>query len=525
MNAHLSLTTWLPLVGAMLVLLMPNKNLKLARGVAIGVALATLALSIAIVARFDPTTYKFQLTEFVPWLPSAGVNYRLGVDGISLWLVPLTALLTIVALGFSSYVEQRAKLFLAMVLLLETAMIGTFVSLDLILFYTFFELSLVPMYFLVALWGGEGRRRAAAKFFIYTFAGSIFMLVGMVTLAFLHQRATGTWSFSIVDIQSAVSNGSLWAGAVQAQTLIFWSFAIAFLVKAPGFPFHTWIPDTYAESPVAGPILSSAMVKMGSYGLLRFCLPLFPEVIRAQAPILMALAVISILYGAILAAVQPDMRRMLAYSTVSHMGFVLLGIFSLDHLGLVGGSFQQISHGLTASALFLLIGFLLQRRGTSEFRAFGGLKAQMPIFATLFLISMLASVGLPGLSGFVGEFLTMLGAYKSGYSGLIGFGTMYVALACGGVVLAAVYLLYMYQQVFYGPITSSINARLKDLKPWESGLAGVLVAAMLWGGLSPSTFTRPMEASLEATRQMALNEGTSKPTWAESPMEAVVLKR
>ncbi|MEZ0327589.1 MAG: NuoM family protein, partial [Fimbriimonas sp.] len=475
--------------------------------------------------RFDAGSFKFQLTEFIPWLQSAGVNYHLGVDGISLWLVPLTALLTIVALGFSSYVEHRAKLFLAMVLMLETAMIGTFVSLDLILFYTFFELSLVPMYFLVALWGGDGRRRAAAKFFIYTFAGSIFMLVGMVTLAYLHQRATGTWSFSIIDIQSAVSNGSLWAGALQAQSLIFWSFVIAFLVKAPGFPFHTWIPDTYAESPVAGPILSSAMVKMGSYGMLRFCLPLFPDVIRGHIPIIMGLAVIGILYGAILAAVQPDMRRMLAYSTVSHMGFVILGIFSLDQIGLVGGTYQQLSHGLTASALFLLVGFLLQRRGTTEFRAFGGLKAQMPIFATLFLISMLASVGLPGLSGFVGEFLSMLGAYKAGYAGVAGLSTIYVALAAGGVVLAAVYLLYMYQQVFYGPVVVSINARLKDLKPWEAALAGVLVFVMLWGGLYPATFTRPMEASLDATRQMALNDQALKPTWADSPAEAVVLNR
>jgi NADH-quinone oxidoreductase subunit M len=510
----LSLATWLPLIGAILVLFVPDQNLKAARGLAIGVALATMLVSLAMVMRFDATSFKFQFTEFIPWISSAGVNYSLGVDGISLWMVPLTALLTIIALGFSSYVEHRAKLFLALVLVLETAMIGTFLSLDLILFYTFFELSLVPMYFLVALWGGEGRRRAAAKFFIYTFAGSIFMLVGMVTLAYLHQQATGKWSFSIVDIQAAVSNGSLWANAVQAQPLIFWAFAIAFLVKAPGFPFHTWIPDTYAESPVAGPILSSAMVKMGSYGLLRFCLPLFPDVIRDQVPVIMALAVIGILYGAILAAVQPDMRRMLAYSTVSHMGFVILGIFSLDHIGLVGGSYQQISHGLTASALFLLVGFLLQRRGTTEFRAFGGLKAQMPMFATLFLISMLASVGLPGLSGFIGEFLSLLGAYKSGYSGLAGYGTIYVALAGGGVVLAAVYLLYMYQQVFYGPVTSTVNARLRDLKGWEAGLAGVLVVAMIWGGVYPSTFTKPMEVSLQATRQMALNQDGQKPTWA-----------
>jgi NADH-quinone oxidoreductase subunit M len=381
------------------------------------------------------------------------------------------------------------------------------------------------MYFLISVWGGERRKYAAAKFFIYTFAGSIFMLVGMVALAYLHYRAAGSWSFSLVHIQAAVANGTLWAGALQAQTFIFWAFALAFLIKAPAFPFHTWLPDAYAESPVVGPILSSVMVKMGSYGLLRFCLPLFPDVLQRQIPILMALAVIGILYGGVLAAVQKDMRRMLAYSSLSHMGFVLLGIFSLDQLGLIGGSYQQLSHGITASAMFLLVGYLIQRRGTADFSAFGGLKAQMPTFAALFLISMLASVGLPGLNGFIGEFFALMGAFRSGFAGVAGLNTIYASLAGAGVVLAAVYLLYMYQQVFYGPITQPINARLKDLKPWEMGLAGVLVFFMLWGGLAPSTFTRPMEASLAATRDMALLPKGERPTWTPTAAGAVALKQ
>lgn len=520
MSYLLSIVTWLPLLGAILVLCVPEKSLRAARTLAFGTAAVAFALSVFVATRFQGGSHALQMVEHAKWIESAGVSYFLAIDGISLWLVPLTSLLTIIALGFSTYVEQRTKLFMALILMLETAMLGSFLSFDLILFYTFFELSLVPMYFMVSIWGGERRQYAAAKFFIYTFAGSIFMLVGMVTLAYLHQRVTGQWSFNLVEIQQQVANGALWAGMVQAQVLVFWSFAVAFLIKAPAFPFHTWIPDTYAESPIAGPILSSVMVKMGTYGMLRFCLPLFPDVVQDQIPYIMALAVIGILYGGILAAVQTDMRRMLAYSSLSHMGFVILGIFSLDHLGLVGGSYQQLSHGVTASALFLLVGYLLQRCGTSNFKAFGGLKAQMPTFATLFLISMLASVGLPGLSGFIGEFFSLMGAYRSGYSGVAGLSTIYVVLAGGGVVLSAVYLLYMFQQVFYGPITFSMNARLRDLKSWEVGLAASLVGLMIWGGIAPSTFTRPMEPSLNAVRSMALHD--KNVTWANESQQVAL---
>jgi NADH-quinone oxidoreductase subunit M len=521
----LSLITWLPLAGAIVLMLLPSSNRKLIQGLALATAGATLALSLLLVSRFDSSAYKFQFLENLRSDHWGGIGYRLGVDGLSLWLVVLASLITMFAIAFGHYTAHRLKLFMALILVLQTAMIGCFLSLDLILFYTFFELSLVPMYFLIAIWGGERRGRAAAKFFIYTFAGSIFMLVGMVTMAYLHSRATGQWSFSILEIQASVANGSLWAGALQAQTLIFWSFAIAFLIKAPAFPFHTWIPDAYSESPIAGPMLSSVMVKMGSYGLLRFCLPLFPDVIQRQIPVLMGLAVVGILYGAVLACVQSDMRRMLAYSTVSHMGFVLLGIFSLNQIGMVGGAYQQISHGITASALFLLVGLLIQRRGSAMFSEYGGLKERMPLFATLFLISMLASVGLPGLNGFVGEFLAMLGAFQSGFQHLYGLREAFVVIAGLGVVLSAAYLLYMYQQLFYGLIKNPINARLRDLKIWEAGLVGILVILMVWGGLYPSTFTKPMEASLKATQQMAISAKGQGPTWKDSPEQLAVRLR
>jgi NADH-quinone oxidoreductase subunit M len=508
----LSLIVWIPVVGAILAAIIPSDRIgKLVAGTA---AAVSFALSVLMLTRFEIGSHQFQLVEFVPWLESFGVNYRLGVDGISLWLVVLTGFLTLVALAYSYYVEFRGKVFVTMVLLLQTTMTGTFLSLDLILFYTFFELSLVPMYFLIVIWGGEHRRRAAAKFFIYTFVGSIFMLLGMVTMAVLHQRATGVWSFSILDIQAAVANGILWTGALQAQLWIFWAFAIAFLIKSPVFPFHTWVPDTYGESPIAGPILSSVMAKMGSYGILRFCLPLFPDVVTHQIPLLMGLCVVSILFGAILGAIQPDVRRLLAYSSVSHMGFVLLGIFSLNHIGMVGGAYQQINHGITASALFLLIGFLMQRRGSARFENFGGLKGQMPILATLFLIAMLASLGLPGLNGFVGEFMAMMGAFQSGYLGLYGLNTMFVVMAGAGIVVSAGYLLYMFQRVFYGPV-QGINRHLRDLKTWEIALAGSLILFIFWGGLYPSTFTRPMEASIRATQAMATQPVGQRPVWDE----------
>jgi len=286
------------------------------------------------------------------------------------------------------------------------------------------------------------------------------------------------------------------------------------------FPFHTWLPDAHTEAPTAGSIiLAGVLLKMGTYGFLRFCLPMFPEAAQDAVPIIMWLSIIGIIYGAIVAAVQPDLKRLVAYSSVAHMGFVMYGIFSLNHSGMMGGAYQQLNHGISTGALFLLIGLLYERIHTREFKKMGGLKSQMPIFAALFLIVMLSSVGLPGLNGFVGEFLAMLGAFQASFAGNFGLHPIMPIIAGTGVILAAVYLLWMFQKVFYGPVTMDLNRRLKDLKPWEIGLTGVFIVFIVWGGIYPNTFLKPMEASVNAARQMTLNEPGMRPSWADPSME------
>lgn len=516
-----SLVTFLPLLGAIIALLLPEAQAKVIKAFSIGVAAVTFGASLVLFSQFKGSTYHFQLTEKHAWFPSLGINYEVGIDGIAIWLVMLTTFLTLIALIFSVYVNKRVKAYFALILMLETAMLGVFASLDMILFYTFFEFSLIPMYFLISIWGGERKAYASVKFFIYTFAASIFMLIGMITLATLYSRATnGPISFSVIDIQREVANGRLWAGAMQLQPFVFWTFALAFLVKCPAFPFHTWLPDAHVEAPTAGSIiLAGVLLKMGTYGFLRFALPLFPDTLPNQVPILMALAVIGIIYGAVVAAVQPDWKKLVAYSSVAHMGFVLLGIFSLTHTGIMGGAMQQLNHGISTGALFLLIGLVYERRHTRQFKDFGGLKAQMPIYSTIFLIVMLSSVGLPGLNGFVGEILAMLGAFEACFNNINGLNMAYAVIAGFGVVLAAVYLLYMFQQVFYGKNENPENKKLKDIKGWEIALCGALLIFIFWGGILPNTFLKPMEASVQATRLMAVNKPGFRPVWGDLTQE------
>ena len=516
----LSLLIFLPIAVALVLGLVPKIDDQTAKVVGLISALATAAVSIAALLAFKLDTFHFQLEQRNAWIPSLGISFHVGVDGISIWLLVLTTLLSVVAavVGVIS-MNDRCRLFMVSLLALEGAMLGAFVSLDLVLFFTFFEITLLPMWVMITTWGGEGRTKAAIKFVAFTFAGSIFMLIGIFALAYLYFANTKTWSFDVVDIQAQVANGQLWTQFALAQPYLFWFFAIGFLVKAPAFPFHAWIPDTYAESPIVGPILSCAMVKLGSYGLLRFCLPLFPDAVRAQSNVLMGLAAAGIVYGAVIAAVQTDMRRMLAYSTLSHMGFVLLGIFSLSQIGMIGGSLQQISHGVSAGLLFVLVGYLIQRRQTADFKAYGGLKASMPLFATLFMIAMLSSVGLPGLNGFVGEFLALLGAFESGFVHQSGLDVSFAIFAGVGVILAAVYLLYMFQQVFYGKLDRDENRSLVDVKPVEFALGAALVAITIIGGVQPNIFIKPMEASIQATRMMALNAVDKRPVWSDSGVE------
>ena len=516
----LSCITFLPLVGALLMLLIPKEQVKAIKAFSMLVALSTFGVSLTLLPKFQSGTYHFQLVEYVPWIKELGIHYRLGLDGISFWLVLLTTFLMVISIWFSKYVDYRAKAYFIFLLILETSMLGVFFSLDMILFYTFFEVSLIPMYFLINIWGGARRAYASLKFFIFTFAGSIFMLIGMITLAWLHQKATGQLSFNLLDIQQQVANGKLWINFVQLQSWIFWAFAIAFLVKCPAFPFHTWLPDAHVEAPTAGSvILAGVLLKMGTYGFLRFVLPLFPDALPKQVPILMGLAVIGILYGAIVSAIQPDLKKLIAYSSVAHMGFVLLGIFSLTHTGMMGGAYQQLNHGISTGALFLLVGLLYERRHTRMFKDFGGLKAQMPLYAALFMIIMLSSVGLPGLNGFIGEFMALMGAFETSFAGAFGLNLVFAVLAATGVILAAVYLLYMFQQVFYGKLENPENKKLKDIKPWEFAMVGLLVVFAVWGGVYPSTFLKPMEASIGATRLMAIAPMGQRPVWSDPTLE------
>lgn len=512
----------IPLLGAVALALIPETYERAIKGAAMLFSLVAFGVSLVVLGGFQSATFHFQLVEFVPWIYKLGIHYRVGVDGISIWLIVLTTFLNVIAVWFSAYITKRVKTYFVMVMLLLTSMLGVFLSLDMVLFYTFFEASLIPMAVLIWIWGGSRRNYASVKFFIYTFAASIFMLVGMIVLAKLNADVSGgVWTFDVTAIQANIASGQLWQapGAAGLQNILFWAFALAFMVKCPMFPFHTWLPDAHTEAPTAGSvILAGVLLKMGTFGFLRFCMPLFPEAFMQNVPILMALSVVGIVYGAIVAAMQPDVKKLVAYSSVAHMGFVMIGLLSLTHTGMMGGVYQQLNHGVSTGALFLLIGLLYERTHSRLFADMGGLKAQMPVFAALFLVIMLSSVGLPGLNGFVGEFLAMQGAFEAAVVRFNGVG-FYVPVVAGvGVVLAAVYLLWMFQRVFYGKLNPKL-AGLKDLKPWEVAMVGCLVVMAVWGGLAPNTFLKPMEKAVNATRQMVINQEGQRPAWADNGME------
>ncbi len=512
----ISLLLAVPVLGAIFLMFIPETFERAIKGASMVFSLVALGVAATVLSQFDGRSFHFQMLEAVPFLPSIGVQWKVGVDGISIWLLVLTTFLTVVANWFSYYIKTRVKTYFVLLQFLQMAMLGVFVSLDLILFYAFFEASLVPMALLVYIWGGSDRAYAARKFFIYTFGASIFMLIGMIALAMQMQKVTGAMTFDLVAIQAQVANGALWANAMQMQTVVFWTFAVAMMVKCPMFPFHTWLPDAHTEAPTAGSvILAGVLLKMGTFGFLRFCLPLFPEAMQNAVPILMTLCVIGIVYGAIVATMQDDVKKLVAYSSVAHMGFVMLGIVSLSSNGLLGGAYQQLNHGISTGALFLLIGLLYERIHTRKFSDMGGLKAQMPIFAALFLIVMFSSVGLPGTNGFIGEFLAMMGAFQAGMAGAFGLNIWLPVIAGTGVVFAAVYLLKMFMQVFYGPITNPDLLRLKDIKTHEIVLVGMFIVLIFWGGIYPNTFMKPMESSLGAARMMAVNPQGMRPSWSD----------
>lgn len=465
--------------------------------IALGFTVGTFALSLLLIGGAGAAGFSFE--QNVSWIGAIGARYHVGVDGISLWLVLLTTLLMPIAVLSSwTAIKKRQLSYYIFLLLLESAMIGVFVSLDLLLFYLFFEASLVPMFLLIGIWGGERRIYAAVKFFIYTAVGSLLMLVGIIALYYLCADQLGQGTFDYVVILTALNEGRLVIPARPTEALLFAAFAVAFCIKVPLWPLHTWLPDAHTEAPTAGSvILAGVLLKMGTYGLMRFNLALFPTVSRQAAWLMITLAVIGIIYGALVAMVQPDVKRLVAYSSVSHMGFVVLGLFSFTELGMQGALYQMLNHGVSTGALFLFVGFIYERRHTRMINDFGGLSTPMPWFATLFVIASLSSIGLPFLNGFVGEFLIMIGSWTSNAISHAWIATM---LAATGVIWAAVYMLWMLQRVLFGRVTNPENATLRDLNAREVGLLVPLLLLMLLMGVYPRPFLDRSRASVEAVR-------------------------
>src|SRR6476646_3755708 len=418
MTSHLlSFIVFLPLVGALLVLLVPNRDEKgapLVRQLGLVVSLVVFFFTLLLWGKFDASSGEFQFVEQTSWIPAFGIDYHLGVDGISLLLIVLTGFLTPISL-LSSWesVEKKTKEFTFFVLALEAAMLGVFVSLDLFLFYVFWDAMLIPMYFLIGIWGYDRRIYAAIKFMLYTMAGSVLMLVAILGLAYLHSEATNTYSFDYLKLLTLQI-------APATQYWFFLAFAVAFAIKVPLFPFHTWLPDAHVEAPTAGSVLlAGVLLKMGTYGLLRFNVGMFPDQAAYNSSWINTLAVIGIIYGALVALVQPNLKKLIAYSSVSHLGFVVLGIFSLTTIGTDGAVYQMLNHGISTGALFMLAGMLYERKHTYEFKEYGGLATPMPVYATFFLLAVLSSVGLPLLHGFVGEFLVLSGTFQSAPHGML----------------------------------------------------------------------------------------------------------
>ncbi|MEZ4870267.1 MAG: NADH-quinone oxidoreductase subunit M [Caldilineaceae bacterium] len=475
----LSIITFLPLLGALVILLAPVEAVK--KPVALVWTLATFLISLLLWLNWEDGQAGMQFVEKVAWAPEFNLYYHMGVDGISLFLVLLTTFLMPIAIYFSNlYVEENVGSYLALMLLLETAMVGVFLALDLVLFFTFFEFSLIPMYFLIGRWGSGNRIYAALKFFIYTFVGSAAMLVAILVVYF------NSGTFNILDLQTIRL-------PVGVQTWAFLAFALAFAVKIPLFPFHTWLPDAHVQAPTAGSIiLAGVLLKMGTYGYLRFAVPIFPEAATTFGPLLATLAVIGILYGALVALVQKDIKSLVAYSSVAHLGFVMLGIVALNAQGISGSVLQMVNHGLSTGALFLMVGLLYERRHTRMLDEFGGLWKSVPIYCGFFLVVAMSSAGLPGLNGFVGEFTILLGMYHSQ--------PVFAVLGALGVILAAWYLLTAFRKMAQGPITNPANeaSRLADLRFNEIAMLLPLIILFVLIGIFPNLFLEKINPSVEA---------------------------
>jgi NADH-quinone oxidoreductase subunit M len=484
----LTLLTFLPLIGALALLLVPSDRIKTLRRVALTTTVAVAAVGLAMWFRFDGSLSGAQMMAFARWFTIPGtridVSYFLGVDGISLLMATLTALLMpIVILSTYDHIGKRVKEFLVWMLVMETGMLGVFLSLDLVLFYVFWEVSLIPLYFIVGIWGGERRLYATIKFFLYTFAGSLVMLVAVLYLVY------GLGTSNVQEIIARVGQFDF-----RTQTLLFFAFALAFAIKVPVLPFHTWLADAHTEAPTSGSVLlAGVLLKMGTYGLLRFGIEVFPAVSVEYAWLFMALGAIGIVYGAFLAMAQNDLKRLIACSSVSHLGFVVLGLFALNQSGLRGSVLQMVNHGISTGLLFLLVGMIYERRHTRQIDQFGGLATSMPIFALCFVIAVLSSVGLPGLNGFVGEYMILLGAFLAE--------PVWGAVGVTGVIFGAIYLLSATRRVLFGELTHPENRSLPDASKRELAMLVPMLAFTVWIGIQPSVFLGPTEASLNALQR------------------------
>jgi NADH-quinone oxidoreductase subunit M len=488
MNGLLTIVTFFPLVGVALILLLKplgRDSDGMVRRIAVGTSIVTFLLSLLVLAQYNRATPGLQLIDQANWIPQWGIQYYLAVDGISILMVLLTTFITPLAIISSlDAIQTQVKQYYIFMLLLEIGMLGVFLAQDLFLFYIFWEFTLVPMYFLIGIWGGKRRVYASIKFFLYTMAGSLLML-----LAILYMGITNG-TFVLPELIATRD-----AFAAQ-QNLLFLGFAIAFAVKVPLFPFHSWLPDAHTEAPTAGSIiLAGVLLKMGTYGFMRFNLPLFPQAAVDYAPMIAVLAIIGIIYGAIVSFAQTDVKRLVAYSSVSHLGFVMLGIFSLNEAGLQGALLQGVNHGLSTGALFFLVGVLYERRHTREMADYGGIWIAMPLFSVLSLIVVLSSMGLPGLNGFVGEFTILLGSM--GASAALGTNAwIYTAFATTGVILAAVYLMWMFQRVFMGPLDKPENQALSDINGRELAIFIAFLIFIFWIGILPSGWFGLMDSTI-----------------------------
>jgi len=480
--------TFIPLLGALILLFVPKAKRRTFELATLGITILDFALSVPLWFQYDRASAAVQWPTVMDWIPSLGVQFSIGMDGISLVLFLLTTFIGFIAVWCSfSAIEERHKEYYIWLLVMQTSMLGVFICQDMFLFYLFWELMLVPMYFLIAIWGGPQKLYAAIKLFLYTLTGSVLMLVGILAIYFLQKKVGMTPSFSIESFQAMAP-----IIAQQAKTfqyLLALAFFVGFAIKVPMFPFHTWLPDAHVQAPTAGSvILAGILLKMGTYGFVRFLLPILPDATKVLMPYFLTLTIIGIIYGALVAMIQKDMKKLVAYSSVSHLALCMLGIFAMNPNGIMGGMFQMINHGISTSALFLIVGIVYERRHTRMIADFGGLSKTMPIYATIFMIMTMSSIGLPALNGFIGEAAILMGAFQAH--------PWWAVAATTGIILGAAYMLWLYQRVMFGPI-SETNAKMADLNAREIAYFAPLVVAAFWIGLNPTPLMKVLDKPIE----------------------------